>query len=71
MDESILSEVKRNVLSRSEDTANSDHSCKVTVEGYNFSHGVDYSSLFKSYMSTGFQATNLAVAIEIVREMVR
>jgi len=29
------------------------------VEGYDFNKGLDYEAVFKSYISTGFQATSL------------
>lgn len=41
------------------------------IEGYDFNHGVDYPQLLKSLLSTGFQASNLGKAIQIVNEMVR
>lgn len=41
-----------------------------TVRGYDFNNGVDYSKLFRSYLTTGYQATHLGKAIEIVNEMV-
>lgn len=40
-----------------------------TVVGYDFNCGVDYSALLDSYLTTGFQATNLAKAIEEVNRM--
>jgi len=40
-----------------------------TVVGYDFNSGVDYDALMKSYMTTGFQATNLAKAFEEVDKM--
>ena len=40
------------------------------VRGPNFDHGVDYDSLFASLLTTGFQATNLALAIEEVKRMI-
>ncbi|XVE69531.1 hypothetical protein DITRI_Ditri09bG0159500 [Diplodiscus trichospermus] len=39
------------------------------IEGYDFNQGVDYSKLLKSMLSTGFQASNLGEAMEIVNEM--
>ncbi|KAJ1912509.1 Deoxyhypusine synthase [Mycoemilia scoparia] len=39
------------------------------VKGYDFNNGVDYNKLFDSYLTTGFQATSLGRAIEIVRAM--
>lgn len=41
----------------------------VKVAGYDFNGGVDYGLLMKSYLSTGYQATNLGHAINIVNEM--
>jgi hypothetical protein len=41
------------------------------VKGYDFNNGVDYDALFKSYLTTGFQATNFALAIDQVNQMVR
>lgn len=35
------------------------------VSGYNFNNGIDYEKLFLSYLTTGFQATNLAIAIKV------
>ncbi|KAK6227689.1 hypothetical protein SCA6_000029 [Theobroma cacao] len=39
------------------------------IEGYDFNQGVNYSQLLKSMLSTGFQASNLGEAMEIVNEM--
>lgn len=39
------------------------------VKGYDLSKGFDLGRFLESYGSTGFQATNLAKAIEIVKEM--
>ena len=41
------------------------------VKGYDFQldQPVDYTKLFQSYLQTGFQATNLALAIEEVKKM--
>ncbi|XP_075506384.1 deoxyhypusine synthase-like isoform X1 [Primulina tabacum] len=39
------------------------------IEGYDFNNGVDYHALLKSMSSTGFQASNLGDAIQIVNEM--
>ena len=43
----------------------------VRVRGYDFNAGVDHSALFTTFLQTGFQATNLALAIDQVRKMVR
>lgn len=40
-----------------------------TVTGYDFNAGVDYDALLNSYARTGFQASNLARAIEEVSNM--
>jgi len=40
-----------------------------TVVGYDFDCGVDYSKLLESYLRTGFQATNLGMAIEEIERM--
>jgi len=43
----------------------------IQVKGYDFNQGVDYCSLMASMVQTGYQATNLGLAIEQVRKMVR
>lgn len=42
----------------------------VKIEGYDFNQGVNYSRLLRSMVSTGFQASNLGDAIEVVNQMV-
>lgn len=42
----------------------------IKIEGYDFNQGVDYPRLLKSMVSTGFQASNLGDAIEVVNQMV-
>ncbi|KAM3285413.1 Deoxyhypusine synthase [Capsicum chinense] len=41
----------------------------IIIEGYDFNNGVNYPQLFKSMLSTGFQASNLGDAIQIVNQM--
>lgn len=41
------------------------------VKGYNFNQGVDYRALLRSYLTTGLQATNVGVAIQLINTMVR
>jgi deoxyhypusine synthase len=41
------------------------------IEGYDFNKGVDYNKIIDSFSSTGFQASNLSQAIEIVNEMIK
>lgn len=40
------------------------------IEGYDFNKGVNYRELLKSMASTGFQASNLGDAIDVVNQMV-
>ena len=39
------------------------------IKGYDFNEGVDYDKIIDSFSSTGFQASHLSQAIEIVNEM--
>lgn len=41
------------------------------IKGYDFNQGVNYDELFKSFATTGLQATNLSSAIDIVNEMIK
>ncbi|KAL3933973.1 MAG: hypothetical protein SGPRY_000048, partial [Prymnesium sp.] len=41
----------------------------VEVRGYDFNQGVDYPQLLQSMLTTGFQATNFALAVEEVQRM--
>jgi deoxyhypusine synthase len=41
----------------------------IEIKGYDFSKGFKLDEFLKSYKSTGFQASNLATAIEIVKKM--
>jgi len=41
-----------------------------SVKGYDFDSGVNYSEIVKSFNNTGFQATHLSKAIEIVNKMI-
>lgn len=43
----------------------------VTVRGYDFNKGVDYSALLATYKTSGFQATNFGLAVEEINKMVR
>ena len=40
------------------------------VEGYDFNQGVDHHALLKSYLTSGFQATNFGLAVEQINAMV-
>lgn len=39
------------------------------IKGYDFNQGVNWDKIISSYSSTGFQASHLAQAIEIIKEM--
>ena len=39
------------------------------IKGYDFNDGVNYERIIDSFLTTGFQATGLAKAIEIIKEM--
>ncbi|CAD7004637.1 probable deoxyhypusine synthase [Ceratitis capitata] len=39
------------------------------VKGYDWNQGIDYSKLLQSYVNTGFQATNLGLAIKEINKM--
>ena len=41
----------------------------LSVRGYDFNKGLDYDKLLDSFMTTGFQATHFAKAVEIVKKM--
>ncbi|MBI4141051.1 deoxyhypusine synthase [Candidatus Woesearchaeota archaeon] len=59
-----LKETHDNVLRESDDPENF-----VAIKGYDFNVGVDFSKIIDSYATTGFQATHLAEAIRIIKEM--
>lgn len=40
------------------------------IEGYDFNQGIDYPRLLSSMLNTGFQASNLGDAIQVVNQMV-
>jgi deoxyhypusine synthase len=42
----------------------------IFVKGYDFNNGVNYDKILESYLSTGFQATHLAKAIDIINKMI-
>lgn len=41
------------------------------IRGYDFNQGVDLHAVLKSYLTTGFQASSLALAIQEINTMVR
>ena len=56
-------EARKNLLRGSEEVKGE------KIGGYDFDSGVDWKKLIESYKTTGFQATNLSRAMEIVRNM--
>ncbi|KAK4360922.1 hypothetical protein RND71_019874 [Anisodus tanguticus] len=61
----IMDSVRSVVFKESENL----EGCCTKIEGYDFNKGVNYAELFKSMVSTGFQASNLGDAIQIVNQM--
>ena len=55
---------KKNLLRESEDIKG------VSIKGYDFNKGVNYNDIIKSFSSTGFQASHLSQAVEIVNKMI-
>jgi deoxyhypusine synthase len=41
------------------------------VRGYDFNKGLDYEQVFKTYLSTGFQATSVGQAIETINNAIK
>lgn len=40
------------------------------IQGYDFNQGVDHRALLHSYLTTGFQASSLALAVQQINKMV-
>ena len=55
---------RKNIFKKSEEIKG------VSIKGYDFSKGVDYSEILKSFASSGFQASKLSKAIEITNKMI-
>lgn len=55
---------KKNILRKGEDING------VVIKGYDFNDGVDYKKIVESFATTGFQASHLSQAIEIVNKMI-
>jgi len=65
-DDTVMSSVHSTVFKESENLAGK---C-LQIEGYDFNRGVDYQQLLRSMLTTGFQASNLGEAIQVVNQMV-
>lgn len=57
--------IKENLFRKSDETSGT------IIKGYDFNEGLDYPKLIDSLSSTGFQASNLRKAIEIVNKMIK
>ena len=55
---------RKNLLRESEEIEG------IAIKGYDFNKGVDYNGIIDSFASSGFQASHLYRAIEIVNEMI-
>ena len=55
---------RKNILKKSKEIEG------IVIKGYDFDKGVDYKEIIKSFSSTGFQASHLSKAIEIVNKMI-
>ncbi|XP_050946274.1 deoxyhypusine synthase isoform X1 [Cucumis melo] len=64
-DNDVLASVRAAVFKESENLEGK----SIKIEGYDFNQGLNYSSLIRSMISTGFQASNLGDAIEVVNQM--
>jgi len=54
---------KKNLLRKSKEVSSK------SIKGYDFNNSLDYDKLIDSYETSGFQATNLAKAISIIKKM--
>lgn len=67
-DDNLMNNLRSAVFKESESLDNGRYQ-KIT--GYDFNRGVDINEILKSMSTTGFQASNLGEAIQIVNQMVR
>jgi deoxyhypusine synthase len=58
-----LKDFRENILKKSDEVSGE------SVRGYDFSSGLDWRRLVDSFSTTGYQATHLGRAIEIIRKM--
>ena len=56
---------RENVLRDSEEAEG------ISIKGYDFNKGVDDNKIIESYVSTGFQASHLGKAIDIIEKMIK
>jgi deoxyhypusine synthase len=62
-DKSKSEKAKEAVFKESEEASG------ISIKGYNFNNGLNFSEFLKAYESTGFQASNLTKAVEIIKKM--
>ena len=70
MNQKLINDFRNNVLSSSKKDAIESYS-NMKVTGYDFNQGVDFDQLINCFKTTGFQATNLGFAIDLINEMVK
>ncbi|KAK4284038.1 hypothetical protein QN277_000921 [Acacia crassicarpa] len=61
----VLASVHSTVFKQSENLEGK----SIKIEGYDFNKGVNYPQLLKSFVTTGFQASNLGDAIQVINQM--
>lgn len=66
MEDRVFSSVHSTVFKESESL---EGKCD-KIQGYDFNQGVNYPKLMRSMLTTGFQASNLGEAIDVVNQMV-
>lgn len=54
---------KKNIFRKSKETEG------LSIKGYDFDKGLDFSKILDSYATTGAQASNFSKAVEIIKEM--
>ena len=64
-----MAEIKKEDIARKNLFRKGEELSGIAIKGYDFNNGVDYKKIIESFSSSGFQASNLSKAIEIVREM--
>jgi len=65
-----ITEEQRENIARKNLFKEGDEAPGIAIRGYDFSSGVDYEKIVKSFASSGFQASNLSKAIEITKKMI-
>lgn len=65
MEDDLIASVHSTVFKESENLEGK----RSEIRGYDFNEGLDYSRLFSSMLTTGFQATHLGEAIQVVNQM--